>query len=69
MTIRQLHAWAVSNRVADAHIRICDGMAVSYYPCLADVKRGRYEVIIDVSACDPIEFDELHDWSYPILQD
>ena len=47
----------------DARIRICDGMAVSYYPDPRSVSKGRYEEVIDVSALDPVEYDELDAWA------
>ena len=31
MTVRELYQWAAREKVLDAQIRICDGMAVSYY--------------------------------------
>ena len=69
MTVRELFAWAARERVLDAQIRICDGMAVSYYPELSSVKRGRYETVIDVSALEPVEFDELNAWALMIESD
>ncbi len=69
MTVRELFAWAARERVLDAQIRICDGMAVSYYAELSSVKRGRYETVIDVSALEPVEFDELNAWAQMIESD
>ena len=69
MTVRELFAWAARERVLDAQIRICDGMAVSYYPELSSVKRGGYETVIDVSALEPVEFDELNAWAVMIESD
>ena len=34
LTPRVLYALAVDAGLADERIRICDGMAVSYFPCL-----------------------------------
>lgn len=59
ITPLDLYAYAKTNNLLNARIRICDGMAVSYYPDPGTLSRGRYEVVIDVSANDPIEFDEL----------
>lgn len=65
-TIRELYAFAFDNKLLDAPIRICDGMAVSYYPTIQCVERGRYEIIIDVSTIEPVEYDELPETSKPI---
>ena len=69
MTIRELYDWAAAHRLLDAPLRICDGMAVSFYPRPDDLKRGRYDAVIDVSACDPVEYDELNAWAYVTLND
>ncbi|MDE6069685.1 MAG: hypothetical protein K2F92_02245 [Alistipes sp.] len=63
MTPRELYEIAMRRNLQDAHIRICDGMAVSYYPDPRSICRGRYEVVIDVSALQPIEFDDLDAWA------
>lgn len=63
ITVRDLYAFAKEHKLLDARIRICDGMAVSYYPDPRAVAAGRYEIIIDVSANEPIEFDELDLWA------
>lgn len=41
------------------HLRICDGMAVSFYPDPSCVTPGRYELVIDVSHLPVVEYDEL----------
>lgn len=69
MTVRELYEYAADKRILDAPIRICDGMAVSYYPEPKSLVRGRYEIIIDVSDLDPIEYDELNTFALPELQD
>lgn len=69
MTVRELYQWAAREKVLDAQIRVCDGMAVSYYPELRETRRGRYETVIDVSACTPIEFDELDAWAAVVSYD
>lgn len=63
MTVFELYEFAKKHALLDAQIRVCDGMAVSMYPEISDVKRGMYEVIIDVSACDMIDFDDLTPWA------
>ncbi len=63
ITVRDLYGFAMTNKLLDARIRICDGMAVSYYPAPRSVGRGMYEIIIDVSADEPIEFDELDEYA------
>lgn len=63
ITVQDLYAYAKVNKLLDARIRICDGMAVSYYPDPRAVACGRYEIIIDVSANQPVEFDELDQWA------
>lgn len=69
MTVRELYKYAANNRILDAQIRICDGMAVSYYPEPKSLVRGRYELVIDVSDLDPIEYDELSTFALPELHD
>ncbi len=69
MTVRELYQWAAREKVLDAQIRICDGMAVSYYPELRELHRGRYEAVIDVSTAQPIEFDDLDTWALMISRD
>ncbi|MFR6416032.1 MAG: hypothetical protein ACLUNS_10220 [Alistipes shahii] len=50
MTIRELHQIAEERRLLDAQIRICDGMAVSFYPEPSCITPGRYELVIDISS-------------------
>lgn len=59
LTVRDLWEFAVKNRLEDARIRICDGMAVSYFPCVRDLAVSPQRVIIDVSAEEPVEWDDL----------
>lgn len=59
MTIRELHQIAEERRLLDAHLRICDGMAVSFYPDPSCITPGRYELVIDVSHLPVVEYDEL----------
>lgn len=63
ITVQDLYAYAKVNKLLDARIRICDGMAVSYYPDPRAMACGRYEIILDISANQPIEFDELDQWA------
>ena len=63
ITVQDIYVYALQNGLLDARIRICDGMAVSYYPDPRSICRGRYEVVIDVSALQPIEFDDLDAWA------
>ncbi len=63
ITVQDLYAFAKEMKLLDARIRICDGMAVSYYPDPRAVSAGRYEIIIDISANTPVEFDELDEWA------
>ena len=56
----QLWAYARAHKLEEAPIRVCDGMAVSYYVDALCVGRAAYEIVIDVSCVDPIEYDELH---------
>ena len=69
MTVRELYQWAAREKVLDAQIRICDGMAVSYYPELRELHRGRCEAVIDVPTAQPIEFDDLDTWALMISRD
>jgi len=59
LSIRELYEWAERVRLLDAPIRICDGMAVSFYPRPICLATGRYEIIIDISGLDPVEYDDL----------
>lgn len=69
MTVRELYQWAAERRILDASIRICDGMAVSYYPEASCLQQGRYETIIDVSTITPVDYDELDGWADIVLRD
>lgn len=59
MTIRELHKIAKERKLLDAQIRICDGMAVSFYPEPSCITPGRYELVLDISALPVVEYDEL----------
>lgn len=59
MTVRELYQVAKSRKLLDAQIRICDGMAVSFYPEPNCITPGCYELVLDVSALPVVEYDEL----------
>lgn len=59
LTPRKLYEYAKQHNLADVQIRICDGMAVSYYPTIGSLARTKDRAIIDVSNQQPVEFDEL----------
>lgn len=63
VTVQDLYIYAMQHNLLDARIRICDGMAVSYYPDPRSIGKGRYEIVIDVSANQPVEYDELDAWA------
>lgn len=54
-----LFLFAKAYGLEKARIRICDGMAVSYFPTLDAVCRTKDKMVIDVSAEPFFEFDEL----------
>lgn len=68
MTPRELYEIAQRRNLLDAHIRICDGMAVHYYPETTCVQADRYEIVIDVSDLDPLGYDDLDAWREVINQ-
>lgn len=59
MTIYELYQYAVKHGKEHAELRICDGMAVSYYPTGKCVGLAPNEVVLDVSPIEPIDYDEL----------
>jgi hypothetical protein len=61
ITLAQLWYFARAHHLEDAHIRICDGMACSFYVNDLSVGRAPGEIVIDVSHIEPIEFDDLTD--------
>lgn len=65
ITVQDLYTYAAHHHLLDARIRICDGMAVSYYPDPHAVCKGRYELVLDISACEPIDYDELDEHARP----
>lgn len=67
MTPKELYEWAKHRKIEDAQIRLCDGMAITMYPEMECVYAGRYEVIIDVSTLEAIEYDAAQPW--PQIED
>ena len=59
MTLRELYEVAEERKLLDAQIRICDGMAVSFYPEKECVTPAHYDLVIDVSGLPVVEYDEL----------
>lgn len=59
MTLRELYEVAEEQKLLDAQIRICDGMAVSFYPEKGCVTPAHFELVIDVSGLPVVEYDEL----------
>ena len=66
LTVRDLYEFASAAHLLDAPLRICDGMAVSYFPELKSLHIEHYETVIDVSDLEPIEYDELNFWKEAI---
>lgn len=58
-TMRDLWRFAVENKLQDAPIRICDGMACSFFVERKAIAKAPYCVVIDTSALQLIEYDEL----------
>lgn len=62
ITPRALYYYACKHGLEDERIRICDGMAVSYFPTEQSLCRSKNKVVIDLSDETPVEWDELsHD--------
>ena len=59
MTIQELYNFARELKLEDAELRICDGMAVSYYPTRPCLGYAPFEVVLDVSSIEPIDYDDL----------
>lgn len=67
ITIRELYRYAQLNHMEDATIRICDGMAVSFYVSPICIGRAPCEIVIDVSPIVPIDYDDLSDVSKRVV--
>lgn len=63
ISVNDLYAYCKKNKLLDARIRITDAEMVSYFPDIRCVERGIFEVVIDVSAVEPVGFDDLDDYS------
>ena len=59
MTIEELYQWAVNHGCVNSQLRISDYGAVSVYPDLDSVCTAPNELVIDISTCEPIEWDDL----------
>lgn len=59
LTPQSLYNFAKRYGLENDRLRICDGMAVSYFPTRSSLARTKSRVIIDVSDEDPVEFDNL----------
>ena len=59
LTPETLYLFAKKHNMERERLRICDGMAVSYFPTEASVCRAKNKVVIDLSCDNPIEYDEL----------
>lgn len=61
LTPEALYYYAKKHGLEKERIRICDGMAVSYFPTEESICRAKNKIVIDVSCERPIEYDELAD--------
>lgn len=61
ITPKMLYNYAVANGLQNAPIRICDGMAVSYFPEMKCLARST-SLVIDVSTVEPYDYDSLTDF-------
>lgn len=59
MTVKDLYCYAVAHKMEEAVIRVSDGMAVSFYPNADSIGIAPFEVVIDVSGLEAVEFDDL----------
>ena len=67
ITIAQLWAFARAHNLEDAAIRICDGMACSFYVNMSAIGRAPMEIVIDVSHLKCLEYDDLADSSKRVI--
>lgn len=67
ITVAQLWAFARAHHLENAAIRICDGMACSFYVNMLSVGRAPMEIVLDVSACKLIEYDDLQKTSQRVI--
>ena len=59
LTPELLYRYAQKYGLENERLRICDGMAISFFPTFDDVGVSKSKMVIDVSDCTPVEFDEL----------
>lgn len=59
MTVYDLFTRSVDKGLADAPLRLCDAMAVSYFPTVGCVRHVKNEIIIDVASLPSVEYDDL----------
>ena len=59
MTVYDLFKRSVDKGLADAPLRLCDAMAVSYFPTVGCVRHVKNEIIIGVASLPSVEFDDL----------
>ncbi|MBR5283423.1 MAG: hypothetical protein IKU22_11680 [Alistipes sp.] len=56
-----LYQYAKKHGLEHERLRICDGMAVSYFPTEESICRAKNKIVIDVSCEEPVEYDDLAD--------
>lgn len=61
LTPEALYYYAKKHGLEKERIRICDGMAISYFPTEESICRAKNKIVIDVSCDTPVEYDELAD--------
>lgn len=61
LTPEALYHYAKKHGLERERIRICDGMAVSYFPTEESICRTKNKIVIDVSCDNPIDYDDLAD--------
>lgn len=59
MTVYDLFNRSRDKGLVDAPLRICDAMAVSYFPIVRSVRHLKNEIIIDLTDLDMVEYDDL----------
>lgn len=67
MTVQEFYDFAKLHGLADAHIRICDGMAVSYYVVQNMIAKAPCELVIDVSSHEPLDYEDLSEFSKRVV--
>ncbi len=59
LTPKSLYKFAKAYGVENCRLRLCDGMAVSYFPTNDALCLAKDKVVIDVSAERSFDYDEL----------